>query len=81
MQHPELKDGEVFIGNREFHQQTPAIPDDLASLKTLRIGHKAYDINDRALISDIRPLIISKAELPAYNAIREAQFQAIKKGR
>mgnify|MGYP003402874304 FL=1 len=55
--HPELAEGEVFMGNAtpfEFHN--------CYGWKTKRLGDSAYDVNEKT-ISGLYPVFVQKSEL------------------
>lgn len=76
--HPEQADDEVFLGN------TTSIQPLLSSLKTLRLGVVAYDINGKELLDEPRrlfPMFLRASEAPAYDRIRMQELSDIRAGR
>jgi len=68
----ELKKGEVWIGNTKGTE----IPGHYKSLKTIRIGEQAYDINGKPLDRGCyRPLILHLSEEPMYNLIYDMRMK------
>ena len=63
-QHPELRAGEVFLGNYSLHVYTQS------DWKTKRIGQQAYDESGKPVAStlDLHPIFAQKSEL---NTVRE----------
>ncbi|MCA9307865.1 MAG: hypothetical protein KDA16_15160, partial [Phycisphaerales bacterium] len=71
------KDGEVFVGNTDTTRKNL---DHLKSLKTLRLGDDALDINGKKLPRQYRPIFISKAEEGAYDRIMVERFSKAMRG-
>ena len=68
----QLKEGEVFLGNSKVCD-LPAKIKKLSRLKSLRIGTQSFDITGLPLNrAKYRPLIISEADLKAYDKIMTA---------
>lgn len=63
----ELKTGEVFLGNIRIDD---GIRPELQSLKTIRIGEQAYDLNGKPIQrSYCRPLFLHQSEVKLYDII------------
>ena len=64
--HAEAKKDEVFVGNLRGE-----LPDHLRTLKTARLGNKAFDIDGKILSQNenIRPLFIGQSEAGDYDRI------------
>jgi hypothetical protein len=62
--HPELRDGEVFIGN--------IVPEDVAEMgwETLRVGKTAYDVCGKPINEARRPVVVM---YPAFVSKEEAE--------
>lgn len=72
MEHPEARNGEVFVGN------TSQISEDIANLPTARLGTQAYNIKGEKIRSaDIRPLFVGASDYAEYNRIMERKFKKI----
>jgi hypothetical protein len=68
---------EQFLGNCYYH--TNGIPLHLKTLKTLRIGQVAYDLDGKE-IPEMRPLFIKRTEAFEYDHIMTRRFSAIRRG-
>lgn len=66
------RDDEVFVGNT-----ATGIGDHLASLKTVRLGDVALDVDGNRLPSVHRPIFIGRSEADAYDRIMMARLSAI----
>lgn len=69
--HIEARAGEVFVGNHSYESGEPVrVPDYLSSLKTVRLGNQAYDIEGNKLSREqFRPLFIDKSEFDAHHRL------------
>jgi hypothetical protein len=66
-----IQANEVFLGNTNSTE----IPEQYRSLKSIRLGEQAFDINGKPLSKNhYRPLIISKTEEAAYDKIYGARM-------
>ncbi|MFK5893782.1 MAG: hypothetical protein QM504_11230 [Pseudomonadota bacterium] len=72
MKHEKIGTNEVFVGNTDH---VSSIPLHLKSLKTIRFGKQALDINGETISLDhMLPLIIEKSEMNKYDAIMMARL-------
>jgi hypothetical protein len=68
------KDNEIFVGNTREKE----IPHYLSSLKTIRLGKQALDINGKYIDpAYMRPMFIGKSEEYEYDRIRMERFNKI----
>lgn len=81
MKHPEQKSGEVFLGNTSLDNPSTERKY-LRSLKTMRIGCQAFDINGKPLEPSERyaPLFLHESEEPEYERIMAVVLSNIRKG-
>lgn len=72
------KPNEIFLGNVEVAKFPLNY---LSSLKTLRIGEQAYDIEGKPIDrDDMRPMFIDRSEHDAYGRIMMSRFSKIARG-
>lgn len=59
---------EIFLGNVDVSKKK-GIPDHLSSLKTVRLGEQALDVDGKAIGHDYLPMFIKRSEADLYNRI------------
>ena len=64
LQHKERRNDEIFVGNRRG-----GLPIYLQQLSTIRLGEQAFDIHEKKLPPEYRPMFVGKSEENAYNKI------------
>jgi hypothetical protein len=69
------RDDEVFVGNTDT-----TLGEHLASLKTIRLGEVALDVNGNRLPPRYRPIFVGRSEADAYDRIMMARLSAINRG-
>lgn len=73
----ELKDGEIFLGNTSVQNLAKKMQL-YTSLKTVRVGKQAYDIDGKKLPQDyMLPLFLNEKERTQYDRIKEKQKEPI----
>lgn len=72
----EMRSGEMFLGNNKLSDNR----DHFKSLKTIRLGSQALDINGGMLPAEYIPLFIKKSEYPAYDKIMMDRSRKIRRG-
>jgi len=74
--HPETKENEYYCYNVKAEK---GIPLRLRSLKTVRLGKQAYDLDGKKISTDyMLPLFVSKNELNTLNNIHEQELKEIR---